>query len=153
MAGVDITYDLSELEAIAKRFRLAVRSFGMREALEVAGAVGESAAKERIQKTRKSPSGNAWQAWSAQYAKTRHAGQSLLSGEGSLHDSLAWQVEGDKVKIGSPLQYAAIHQLGGRAGRNRTAKIPARPYLGFSKKNLQTLTHALVRALEGAFNG
>ena len=29
------------------------------------------------------------------------------------------------------LPYAAIHNEGGMAGRNRSAEIPARPYMGF----------------------
>ena len=34
-----------------------------------------------------------------------------------------------QIKIGSNLEYAAIHQLGGQAGRNKSVEIPARPYL------------------------
>lgn len=33
------------------------------------------------------------------------------------------------TKAGSPLEYAAIHQFGGMAGRNRKVRIPARPFL------------------------
>lgn len=33
------------------------------------------------------------------------------------------------TKIGSNVKYARIHELGGMAGRNRSARIPKRPYL------------------------
>lgn len=37
------------------------------------------------------------------------------------------------VTVGSRLKYAAIHQFGGKAGRNRKVRIPARPFIGMSK--------------------
>jgi phage virion morphogenesis protein len=33
------------------------------------------------------------------------------------------------AEVGTNLEYAAIHQFGGAAGRNKAAIIPARPYL------------------------
>lgn len=36
------------------------------------------------------------------------------------------------ITIGSNMVYAAIHQLGGMAGRNHKVKIPRREYLGFN---------------------
>jgi phage virion morphogenesis protein len=40
------------------------------------------------------------------------------------------------VTVGSDREYAAIHQLGGKAGRNKASKIPARPYLPFLRRKL-----------------
>lgn len=36
------------------------------------------------------------------------------------------------VSVGSRLPYAAIHQLGGKAGRGGKVRIPARPFVGMS---------------------
>jgi phage gpG-like protein len=36
------------------------------------------------------------------------------------------------VTVGSRLKYAAIHQFGGKAGRGRKVRIPARPFIGMS---------------------
>jgi len=47
-----------------------------------------------------------------------HLVRSLVSSFGDQHASL-----------GSDVVYAAIHQLGGKAGRNHAIPIPARPYL------------------------
>lgn len=90
------------------------------------------------------PAGSArwypWTAWTADYAGARHGGQSLLQGEGDLLDSITFDVQGDRVEIGSNLVYARIHQEGGVAGMAPgPAAIPARPYLGLSSDNLAEL--------------
>jgi len=58
-------------------------------------------------------------------------GQTLVD-SGRLRDSITHAVEPGRAVIGSNLVYAAIHQLGGEAGRNRSVTLPARPYLGIS---------------------
>lgn len=45
-------------------------------------------------------------------------------------------VSSTKVVIGSDRKYAVIHQLGGKAGRGKKTKIPARPYLPFKNGKL-----------------
>lgn len=39
-----------------------------------------------------------------------------------------------KTKAGTPMEYAAIHQFGGRAGRGKKVRIPARPFLPVDKE-------------------
>ena len=41
--------------------------------------------------------------------------------------------------IGSNLDYAAIHQLGGQAGKNKSVSIPARPYLNLTSDDLDDI--------------
>ena len=41
--------------------------------------------------------------------------------------------------IGSNLAYAAIHQLGGKAGRNEKVEIPVRPYLALTDNNFKEI--------------
>lgn len=60
--------------------------------------------------------------------KDKWPGQ-ILQLEGQLAASVNTQYDDDSVVIGSNKDYAAIHQLGGKAGRNKKVKIPARPYL------------------------
>lgn len=57
-----------------------------------------------------------------------------LTDRGHLRDSITQIVagSGDSVAIGSNMEYAAIHQFGGEAGRNRSVEIDARPYLGIT---------------------
>jgi len=100
--------------------------------LELMGAEVESQTRRRIESEKSAPDGERWQAWSDGYAETRHSGQSLLSGEGDLLDSMTFDVSGNDVFVGSNKVYAAIHQFGGaEVGMN----IPARPFLGLSDSN------------------
>jgi phage virion morphogenesis protein len=78
--------------------------------------------------------GGSWKPWAPSTVKRfgkKAAGRKILIGSGRLKNSITYQVQGNTVRIGSNLVYAAIHQMGGRAGRNRAATIPARPYLVF----------------------
>lgn len=43
--------------------------------------------------------------------------------------SLGYSVAGQTLTVGSSALYAAIHQLGGKAGRGHKVTIPARPFL------------------------
>jgi phage gpG-like protein len=48
---------------------------------------------------------------------------------GRLSTSVYQQAAHDSLTIGSKVSYAAIHEYGGMAGRNRKVRIPARPYV------------------------
>ena len=60
--------------------------------------------------------------------KKKWPGQ-ILQVEGKLAASINTFYDDDSAIIGSNLDYAAIHQLGGQAGKNKSVSIPARPYL------------------------
>ena len=53
----------------------------------------------------------------------------ILQVSGQLASSISTQYDDESAIIGSNLDYAAIHQLGGQAGKNKKVEIPARPYL------------------------
>lgn len=53
----------------------------------------------------------------------------ILQVSGQLASSISTQYDDESAIIGSNLNYAAIHQLGGQAGKNKKVEIPARPYL------------------------
>ena len=58
----------------------------------------------------------------------------MLFRSGDLKNSVHSQADKSGVTIGSNgVGYAAIHQFGGPAGRNRKVHIPARPYLAMNK--------------------
>jgi phage virion morphogenesis protein len=70
-------------------------------------------------------------------AVERLAGAQILIDSGRLMRSITHRAGRDRVEVGTNLVYGAIHQLGGKAGRNRAATIPARPYLGVSAGDAQ----------------
>lgn len=64
------------------------------------------------------------------------SGGKTLQDTGTLRSSITYKVAtgGMEVFIGSNLQYAAVHQFGGKAGRNLSTTIPARPYIGLNQE-------------------
>lgn len=61
--------------------------------------------------------------------KTGHYPGQILQVSGQLALSVITQYDDSSAVIGSNKVYAAIHQLGGQAGKNKKTTIPARPYL------------------------
>jgi len=65
------------------------------------------------------------------------AGKKILTQDHHLRRTV-YKAGSDQVVISpskNAQKYAAIHQFGGNAGRGGSAKIPARPHLGFNDKN------------------
>lgn len=119
--------------ALDRLSRLRTRELG-----EAVGAVVESQTRRRISEEKTAPDGTPWAPWSSEYAKerSRRGGGSLLERSGALVDSIAFEVSGDEVIVGSPLEYAGAHQDG-------TDAIPARPYLGLSDANVDEVVRVI----------
>lgn len=62
-------------------------------------------------------------------SKSAAVSAKILQDTGNLAGSINTAYGRDFAVIGSNLPYAAIHQLGGEAGRGKKVRIPARPYL------------------------
>lgn len=65
--------------------------------------------------------------------KTKHWPGRILQVEGQLATSITTQYDNKSAVIGSNLAYAAIHQLGGQAGKGKKVTIPERPYLNLTE--------------------
>ena len=61
--------------------------------------------------------------------KTGHYPGQILQVSGQLALSITTQYDDESATIGSNKTYAAIHQLGGQAGKGKKTTIHARPYL------------------------
>ncbi|EIC13727.1 phage-like protein, partial [Kingella kingae PYKK081] len=94
--------------------------------------------------------------WQQSERAAKDGGKTLqLSGQ--LAASLTTQSGNDFARIGSNKPYAAIHHIGGQAGRGRKVHIPARPYLpidgsgvlqsGGEKRLLDIVKASLARGL------
>ena len=66
--------------------------------------------------------------WKQSGRASRESGKTLQK-SGQLAASISTQVGNDFARIGTNKKYAAIHHLGGQAGRGKKVTIPARPYL------------------------
>lgn len=123
--GVALRISFTDLDALGARLT-ALAQPDLSQLLDSIGGLVESQTRARIAAGGPDPEGQPWADWSSAYAKTRHAGQSLLRGEGYLFDSLTHEVQGDGVAIGSMRPYARIHQLGGqivRKARSGTLRL------------------------------
>lgn len=72
--------------------------------------------------------------------KDKWPGQ-ILQVEGQLASSVNTQYDDNSAVIGSNQPYASIHQLGGKAGRNKKVSIPARPYLKLTDDDFDEILH------------
>lgn len=63
----------------------------------------------------------------------------ILQVTGQLASSVNTYYDDDSAIIGSNLTYAAIHQLGGQSGRNKSVEIIARPYLNLTNEDLKEI--------------
>ena len=58
------------------------------------------------------------------------------------------QYNNESAIIGSNKVYAAIHQLGGQAGKNKKVEIPARPYLKLTEDDFDEILQETVKFLQ-----
>lgn len=79
--------------------------------------------------------------------KRKWPGQ-ILQVEGKLAASINTFYDDDSAVIGSNLDYAAIHQLGGQAGRNKSVSIPARPYLKLTDSDYKEIIQEIEKHLK-----
>lgn len=78
-------------------------------------------------------------------------GGKTLTNSGRLRRSIDYAATSDKVMVGSNLAYARIHQLGGKTGKGHKVDMPARPYLGVSKEDMEEVRETMADFLAGAF--
>lgn len=99
----------------------------LRPAMEDIGAYMEASTVQRFEDQR-APDGQPW----LPSIRAREEGGLTLVDKGHLRGSITHLAGAREVEVGSNLVYAAIHQLGGQAGRGHRVTLPAREYLGVS---------------------
>ncbi|PCJ57853.1 MAG: phage virion morphogenesis protein [Rhodospirillaceae bacterium] len=128
MAGAAIQVNLRELEAVSARLeRLAARTENMLPLMDDIGAAMVASVQNRFE-TGRGPDGIAWE--KSERVKRAQGNAQTLVDDAHLLGSLTHNAASDSVEVGSNKIYAAIHQFGGRTGRNHAVDMPARPYLG-----------------------
>jgi phage virion morphogenesis protein len=146
MAGARIEIDdrqvlaaLRRLEDFARNPDLALRDIG--EAL-----LGTHRARFEDQEA---PDGTPWAALDPKYqARKRRNAERILVLEGWLRDQLSYQVDGQRLELGTARIYGATHQFG-----REEAGIPARPFLGLSEADQAEILEILREHLEAGLGG
>ena len=133
MAGVTIHVELDDREARRALDRLARAGADLTPAMREIGEVLVSSAKDRFS-DQKSPDGTPWAPLSEHTkARKKRNKDKILTRDGFLRGTLAYQAGAGSVEVGSPLVYAGTHQFGAEAGSFGAGipwgDIPARPFL------------------------
>ena len=87
----------------------------------------------------KDPWGNRWKNLKPATWKQKRNNK-ILTETTALRRGIHYEVDLKSITISTGTDtkdYAAIHQFGGKAGRNLSAKIPARPYLAITDEDEQ----------------
>lgn len=89
------------------------------------------------------PYGGGLQHWIPSGRAVKESGGTLTD-TGQLAASITFRVSGATgLTIGTNKVYGAIHQYGGKAGRNRSTVIPARPFVVIQDDDLQEIADIL----------
>lgn len=131
MTGISI---MVEFDAVETQARLRALLARMERRQPFFAAVGEQLVSSagRNFKQQSAPDGTAWAPLKPSTIKARsrrsRSKLAILRDRGLLAGSINYQATDDEVRIGSPVEYAAIHQLGG------TIERPARQGQIFRRK-------------------
>lgn len=93
--------------------------------------------------------------WMVSQAAEDRSGQTLRN-TGRLQGSVSTEYDASRAMVGTNTVYAAIHQFGGKTGRNKSLELPARPYLpvddsgNLSPDAVNSVLDTLQRHLESA---
>lgn len=126
--------------------RLGQRAADMTPAMREIGAGVVAEAQLGFRESR-DPYGTPWQRLKASTIKRRRKGSSQpLLNNGILRDSITRLVTGPhSVEIGTNVEYAAIHQFGGMAGRGRKVRIPQRSFIATKERGLPRAYGEIIR--------
>ncbi len=137
---IEIRIDDADIERALKKL---ADAGDMAPALKEIGEHLVESTKERFG-DQTAPDGKKWAA-NKPSTLARKGNRPPLTGEtGLLADTINYQLDGDTLLVGSPMEYAAMQQFGGEKTEfpNLWGDIPARPFLGLSdadRDEIQTI--------------
>ena len=144
---IEIKIDNNDVER--KLLELAQKSENLRPLMKNIAGIFASATEENF-KNEGRP--DKWtelsEATKKQRTKQKKWPGQILQVSGQLASSISTQYDDELAIIGSNLDYAAIHQLGGQAGKNKKVEIPARPYLKLTEDDFDEILQETVKFLQ-----
>lgn len=146
-----VTYrvDIDDRQINAALNRLIALGQSPVEVMQDIAIYGENTTRGRFQ-AETGPGGKAWKP----SIRVQQKGGKTLTEFDHLRKSITNRSGSDFAEWGSSdLPYAAIHQIGGKAGRLHKVTIPARPYLGIDARDEDSIVDIVNQHLAGAVNG
>ena len=151
-----IDIEIDDREARAGLNRLVERGDNLTDAMRViAGFLRESAEESFAREA--APDGTPWQPLApATLSEKRKRGyaDTILQRQGTLVDSIQTDWDRRSAVAGTNIAYAAIHQFGGDIEQSaRSISIPARPFLGVSRRYEDEIVGAIRDHLRATWRG
>lgn len=144
---IEIKIDNKDIER--KLLELAQKGENLRPLMKNIAGIFASATEENFQNEGRP---DKWtelsEATKKQRTKQKKWPGQILQVSGQLASSISTQYDDESAIIGSNLDYAAIHQLGGQAGKNKKVEIPARPYLKLTDDDFNEILDATKQYLK-----
>lgn len=143
---IEIEFDNKEVHE--KLLNLAKRTENLRPLMKnIAGIFSYSTEENFKEEGRPDKWVDLTESTKKQRTKKRKWPGQILQVEGKLAASINTYYDNDSAVIGSNLEYAAIHQLGGQAGKNKSVEIPARPYLFLTEDDYEEIKQEINKYL------
>lgn len=166
MTGITLSFSGTDLLTESAFLRLEAAVGSMDDVMNDIGRVLVRSARDRILVSNQAPDGTPWK----QSKRAIQKGGKTLLDKRRLHASITQEAHSDSVDWGSNMVYSAVHQLGAAAGAfgiwegvlkgggKRTLSlpfgdIPARPYLGVSNEDRETISELVVSYFDDAVGG
>lgn len=141
MAGLEFYIEFDEMPVLVSLENL--ENMDMDELLAGLAGEGVGQTQRRLQHEKESPDGEAWPAWSEDYAETRTGAHSLLINSNQLvHSIEPGMPDGDEIAWGSNEDYAAVQNFGHEFDHGT---VPQRQYLGLSDTNQREMEDVALR--------
>lgn len=153
MAGTHLTFELDDREVQRALQELLQRTGSLAPVLRDIGEHLVNTTRERFE-AQKAPSGQPWAPLSSvtQQRKSRNANKVLIQ-DGDLMRDLVPSVNGNTLEVTNNRIYAAMQQFGGTKAQwpHLWGDIPARPFMGFSDDDRQSILDIAREHLSDAF--
>lgn len=124
---IEVKFDNKEVES--KLLDLAQKGENLRPLMKNIAGVLSYSTEENFKEQGRPKWENLKDSTITQRTKKKQWPGMILQVTGQLASSVNTYYDDDSAVIGSNLEYAAIHQLGGQSGKNKSVDIPARPYI------------------------
>lgn len=142
MAGVTVVVRVEDEGFREALTRLLQRTANLQPVFDEIGSSLLASTEDRFE-AEAGPDGEAWAAHSTVTLLRRGVSAKKLRDRNHLYQSLTYSAGRLQAAVGTNRVYARIHQLGGKAGRNRKVTIPARPFLGINADDRQMIGEIL----------
>lgn len=140
MIKFNVTTRTDGIQNVRKRFDVIMRA--PEQVIKQVALDEVKATQNRIRNSKTDPEGQPWAPWSmATIRANKNRGGSLLFRTGALLNSIEYRISEKTLTIYSNVGYAKYLQFG-------TPKMPARPFLGWSRESINKIKKILQDAVK-----